>query len=75
MTFLFGLALTFSLVWGISKEANAEPSCDNARCHSVGNVCLPGHQISFRESCTDPEWGGLRCELDLPCDFLFPEIE
>lgn len=52
---------------GVSK-ANAEASCSNARCHTVGEgYCLPGSAISFRSSC--PE---INCLLGQSCDWEMP---
>lgn len=73
MAMLFALTLTLSLVWGINEEARADASCEHPRCHTVGNICLPGHAISFRQDCSD-NLNNLACELQAPCN-LFPPVE
>lgn len=45
----------------------AEATCSYARCHTVGEgFCLPGHQISLRESCD--YWA---CVFTEDCDFTW----
>ena len=75
MAMLFALALTASLVWGINEEAQAAKSCDNPRCNTDEDVCEKGNAISLRSSCKDENWGGIRCELALPCNFPMPDFE
>lgn len=68
------LLTTASLVLGIPSNSMAAASCEHARCHTVGNICLPGHAISFRPDCTD-DFGNYMCENQLSCDFIPPTFD